>query len=780
MQRIHNQHFFGWKLLHNYEEAHNGRIWFMWKDTLQVSLVASSNQSITCRIVQDAKQFYFTAIYGSNDGMERRGLWSHLQTVSGTFMSNPWMLAGDFNVIAHPTESSYEHQQYSSGMRDFMDSRESLSVFDHAYTGPLMTWSNHQSEGFLARKLDRVLINDNWLSCFPSSSVEFLPPEVSDHCPGFVQLHQESSSSPKPFKFFNYWTKHARFLEVVEQSWRGEMIGNPLKILHYKMKRLKAEMREFNNAEFGNITGRVTVKRGELAAPQVLVLNSPANSNLVEQEKVLSNELNALVQAEESYFRQKSRISWIREGDQNTKFFQKIVNAQSNRFTIRSLKDAKGQVLTSFQQISNEDVTFFQNLLGTTDPNVEECPQDLLAEILQFRLPTDAGLDLEKPVTAEEIKTSMLGINGEKAPRPDGFTAHFFKAAWSIVGDDLSKAVQYFFQTTKLPSAFNSTAIALVPKCSNPNSIRDFRPISCCTVVYKCITRIMANRLKKYMPQMVSNSQSAFIPGRSISDNILMAQELVRGYGRSTLSPRCAIKIDLQKTFDTLDRRFILQVLTVMQFPSRYIGWIRSCITNPMFSISINGGLVGYFKGARGVRQRDPLSPYLFVIAMNVLSKLLDAAAKHGVFMYHPKCKKISLTHLCFADDLLIFSKGNLSSILGIQNVLNVFYAMSGLQLNCAKSELFSSGVGKGNLDEIQHVTGFKTGSLPVRYLGVPLVTRRLTDKDCRPLVERITSRINHWSAKLLSFAGRLQLVQTVLYTIQNYWCRQFLLPKSV
>ena len=148
--------------------------------------------------------------------------------------------------------------------------------------------------------------------------------------------------------------------------------------------------------------------------------------------------------------------------------------------------------------------------------------------------------------------------------------------------------------------------------------------------------------------------------------------------------------------------------------------------------------------------------------------------------MYHSKCKKISLTHLCFADDLLIFSKGNLSSILGIQNVLNVFYAMSGLQLNCTKSELFSSGVDRGNLDEIQHVTGFKTGSLPVRYLGVPLVTRRLTDKDCRPLVERITSRINHWSAKLLSFAGRLQLVQTVLYTIQNYWCRQFLLPKSV
>ena len=162
---------------------------------------------------------------------------------------------------------------------------------------------------------------------------------------------------------------------------------------------------------------------------------------------------------------------------------------------------------------------------------MEGCPQGLLAKILQFRLSIDVGLDLAKSIIVEEIKTSLLGINGEKAPWPDGFTTHFFKVVWSIVGEDFSKAVQYFFHTAKLPSAFNSTIIALVPKCSNPNSKRDFRSISCCTVVYKCITRIMASRLKKYMPQMVSNSQSAFIPGRSISDNILMAQELVRGMG---------------------------------------------------------------------------------------------------------------------------------------------------------------------------------------------------------------------------------------------------------
>ena len=140
-----------------------------------------------------------------------------------------------------------------------------------------------------------------------------------------------------------------------------------------------------------------------------------------------------------------------------------------------------------------------------------------------------------------------------------------------------------------------------------------------------------------------------------------------------------------------------------------------------MFSISINGSLVGFFKRARDVMQRDPLSPYLFVIGMNVLSRMLDAAASHGVFSFHPKCKKIMLTHLCFADDLLIFTKVNLESILGIQTIMKQFYLFSRLQLNNAKCKLFSSGISRASLGEIHELTGFKLGTLPVRYLRVPL-----------------------------------------------------------
>ena len=153
--------------------------------------------------------------------------------------------------------------------------------------------------------------------------------------------------------------------------------------------------------------------------------------------------------------------------------------------------------------------------------------------------------ELIKPVSIEEIKSTMFAIKEDKAPGPDGFSSHFFKAAWRIIGEDVVAAVRHFFSSSFILPCFNATVVALIPKNQSPRSIKEYRPISCCSVIYKCITKIMANRIKQFMPTLVGNNQCAFIPGCSISDNILMAQELVRDYNRSSLSSRCAIKVDL-------------------------------------------------------------------------------------------------------------------------------------------------------------------------------------------------------------------------------------------
>jgi len=197
--------------------------------------------------------------------------------------------------------------------------------------------------------------------------------------------------------------------------------------------------------------------------------------------------------------------------------------------------------------------------------------------------------------------------------------------------------------------------------------------------------------------------------------------------------------------------------LVCFGFFGKFVSWIKECVTSPRFSIAINGTLVGFFKGAKGLRQGDPLSPYLFVIAMEVFTKLMEVHTGPGSgFQYHPRCSRLKLTHLCFADDLILFSDASISSIKQVKTALLEFEEISGLKSNPAKSSFFCSGLfvrmKSMLLDELQR----QEGRLPVRYLGVPLVSSKLSAADCRTFLDIISSRIDSWTSRNLSFAGRL------------------------
>lgn len=216
------------------------------------------------------------------------------------------------------------------------------------------------------------------------------------------------------------------------------------------------------------------------------------------------------------------------------------------------------------------------------------------------RLTATFKTGLTGAVSGEEIKAAMWAIKGDKAPGPDGFSADFFHNNWEIVGSDIIQAVKLFFETGILPRQWNCTALTLFPKTASPNSIREYRPIACCNVVYKCVTKVLANRLQSVLPSIISPFQSAFVKGRSIMDNILLMHEIVKNYHKEGGIPRCAIKMDLMKAYDSVDWGFLLDVMRVMDFPSKYISWVEACVTSPMFSIVINGELQGFFSREKG------------------------------------------------------------------------------------------------------------------------------------------------------------------------------------
>ena len=160
--------------------------------------------------------------------------------------------------------------------------------------------------------------------------------------------------------------------------------------------------------------------------------------------------------------------------------------------------------------------------------------------------------------------------------------------------------------------------------------MKDYRPISCCNVLYKVISKILANGLKALLPEIISPNQTAFIKNRLLMENVLLASEIVKDYHKDDTSPRCAMKIDISKAFDSVQWPFLLNTLKAMRFPEKYIHWIRLCISTATFSVQVNGELTGFFDSKRGLRQDCALSPYLFVICMNVLSQQINNAALEG------------------------------------------------------------------------------------------------------------------------------------------------------
>lgn len=219
---------------------------------------------------------------------------------------------------------------------------------------------------------------------------------------------------------------------------------------------------------------------------------------------------------------------------------------------------------------------------------------------------------------------------------------------------------------------------------------------------------------------MIATTQSTFVKDRQILDGVLVANELVDSRIRSK-KPGILFKADFEKAYDHVNWRFVEWVMKEMGFDNKWVHWIQRCVTSVSFSILINGEIRGFFKGERGLRQGDPLSPFLFTLVMQVMSLMIDKAATHkAITGFQVKSQGIAVTHLQFADDSLFFLDANIAKIQMLQDLLITFEVCSGLHVNFSKSAVFSVG-NQANIQELANVLKCKVGKLPTVYLGLPL-----------------------------------------------------------
>ena len=303
----------------------------------------------------------------------------------------------------------------------------------------------------------------------------------------------------------------------------------------------------------------------------------------------------------------------------------------------------------------------------------------------------------------------------------------------------------HFHAKGQFEKSLNATFITLIPKKNEAIEVKDFRPISLVGGVYKIIAKVLANRLRIVMEDIISTSHNAFVRNRQILDAVLIANECLDSRLKTGLS-WLLCKLDVEKAFDYVNWGFLMQLLEKDGFSAKWWQWIFFCISTVRFSIMINGSPCEFFKSSKELRQGDPLSPLLFVLVMEALGRMLDRAIHDGHMsgfgVGRVEGRSLAVSHLLFADDTLIFCGADLEQVLFLRMIFIWFVAVFGLKINLSKPELVPVGM-VHNLDLLLNVLGCKQGTLPMKYLGLPLGAKfKLCLIIWNPILEKIGQRL--------------------------------------
>lgn len=496
--------------------------------------------------------------------------------------------------------------------------------------------------------------------------------------------------------------------------------------------------------------------------------------NLVDKEKELIASYDLLMEKLSDYHRQRAKKDWIKDGDRNTSFFQQASIKRRRKNRIASLV-CNNDYVTNPDDISQIFIQYFSDLFCTdrTDEHNSYNPIICDSQEVDWQVPDE-----------EEIWQIVKSMRRNASPGPDGLNAAFYRSAWSWIKEDLMALIQDFYRTGNIPSDLNKTNIVLIPKKNRPTLPKDFRPISLCNVPYKIIAKSVANRIKGKLPDLICHSQHAFIPGRRIANNIILAQEIVHSFGLNSSSQHAfLIKIDLSKAFDRLEWDFIATAMQKKGFHHHFINLVLSCIKSSSFSVTINGQAYGSFNASRGIRQGCPLSPYLFVLALNELSDQLNEA------LQNQNIKGIKLSDsgpaihsLLYADDLIITGTATVEEATQIKNIIDNFCRKSGQTPNWDKSGiLFSKKTPSHIKHAINHIFPVPILDSNARHLGHPLfVTNRNKFIIYRFILEKFKAKLTTLKANKLSHAGRLTLIKSVFSSLPVYYMATILLSRKL
>ena len=461
------------------------------------------------------------------------------------------MCAGDFNEILWSHEKCGLGPKSEAQMMAFRDVLDELGLKDLGFVGRKFTWKGRRHGGFVLERLDRAVANALWQSKFPGSKVQHLHSNTSDHQAILVKPEGILPNPKRSFKFEQMWLRDKSCSFTVNRAWGPPIGGATMPEVAEKVNFCAFKLIEWSKNSFGSVKKMLEEKKNLLAKAELATARG-GDSMVV---KSIQKEINDILDKENLMWQQRSQALFLNCGDRNTAYFHSKASQRFRRNRILGLRNSQNTWCTDESQIKDIAVEYFQSLFSTSSPSEFSA----ILERIQPSISETMNEKLLREFSQEEVETAINQMKAISAPGPDGMPPLFYQSFWNTINEDVCSAVLDCLNNCRIPKEINHTHIALIPKVKSPERMSEFRLISLCSVIYKLVSKVLANRLKCILPSIVSENQSAFQAGRVIIDNILMAFETLHymKYHQSGKSGFMALKLDMSKAYDRVEWLFL-------------------------------------------------------------------------------------------------------------------------------------------------------------------------------------------------------------------------------
>uniref|UniRef100_A0A803QRP6 Reverse transcriptase domain-containing protein n=1 Tax=Cannabis sativa TaxID=3483 RepID=A0A803QRP6_CANSA len=570
----------------------SGGVALFWKDTEDVNLLGFGDNFINVVVSgSEGVQWRLTGFYGEPNRSLRKNTWDQIRYLK-TKYTLPWCIIGDLNNVSSQSDKRGGNPYPNWLIEGFGDMLEDCSLIDMDLCGYPYTWERGRgTSAWIEVRIDRGLVSQSWLDIFLLAKLLNIEVTTSDHCPLQLVLNAETRPAfKKHFRFENLWLREPGCHQIVKDIWEVYSGCFMMDKIRFCGEKLLVWGKDYS----GNFADRIKSCKTEIKR-----WKRGRDSLSVQNYQSAEAKLQEILMQKEIFWRQRSQQLWLMEGDQNSKYFHAMATSRRRNNSIKKLKNDQGVWVDWHNNLSGLMVDYFGGLFSSSSPDIDE-----VTNVIPRVITDDQANMLMEPIAEDEVRRALFQMHPDKSPGPDGMTPGFFQKYWDVARHDVIAQVKDFFESGYFPPVLNETNIVLIPKKKQPETMSDLRPISLCNVAYKIIAKVLANRLKGVLPCVISETQSAFIQGRLISDNIMIAFEIMHYLKRKRMGKTgtMALKLDMSKAYDRVEWVFLEKMMTQMGFPWKMTSLIMYCVSSVVYKVTHGGNVMGPIIPSRGIR----------------------------------------------------------------------------------------------------------------------------------------------------------------------------------